>query len=89
MAKQQFLDGMEPPSIPKIDKLADEYAEARYQRMALLKEEINKRDLLQIAMQEEGLESYETPDGKKVVIDYKSKLKVLAQKAEDEAAEDE
>lgn len=77
--KQRHLEGMEPPSIPKLDKLADTYVERRGERMAMLQSEIAARDLLEAAMHENGLTSYEY-DGKTVEIVATQKVKVRTKK---------
>lgn len=78
-SKQGHLEGMEPPSIPKIDKLADAYVEARTERMQLLTEEVKRRDLLEVAMREAGLKVYEY-DGKTVELVAEEKVKVRTKK---------
>jgi hypothetical protein len=83
-AKQRHLPGLEPPSIPKIDKLADTYVEHRNSRMAKLEEETAAKDLLWAAMIEAGLKSYETPDGMVVEILSEEKIKVKKKKPESE-----
>ncbi len=60
--KQGYLPGMEPPSIPKIDNLADKYRDIRNERMELTKQEVAAADLLDAAMREHGLTTYEYRD---------------------------
>jgi hypothetical protein len=57
--KQRHFEGMEPPSNPKLDVLAEQYVEARNDRMEMLKEEIKRHDLLELAMKDAGLSHYE------------------------------
>lgn len=73
--KQLYIEGMEPPCIPAIDKLADELYETRAERMRLTQEEGDKADLLETKMKEHGLDSYEY-DGKIVKLERLEKVKV-------------
>lgn len=84
--KQGHLPGMEPPRNKDLDRLADAYADARDERMQLLRTEINKRDLLHAKMTELGLKFYEF-DGKTVEIIADEKVKVRMKK--DEPKDDE
>ena len=74
---QGYLKGMKPPSIPKIDKLADRYVADRDTRMAMLKDEVASRDLLEAAMKEAGLKRYEY-DSKVIELVETEKVKVRA-----------
>lgn len=67
----------------KIEALAFEYAESRDARMAQLKDEIDKRDDLIEAMEEEGMEVY-TRNNLTVVLDHKTKVKVRVSGSEGE-----
>ena len=78
-AKQQHLPTMEPPSIRKIEQLADRYTDARDDRMAKLQEEIAAKDLLWAAMIEAGLKIYEY-DGKTIELVSEEKIKVKTKK---------
>lgn len=86
--KQGHLPGMEPPSIPKIDMLAEDYVFARNDRMEALREEIAKRDLLYAAMKEKNLTSYKN-DVCEVVISATEKVKVKRLGDEEDEAGDE
>lgn len=85
--KQKHLPGLEPPSIPKIEKLADTYVERRDERMAMLESEIAAKDLLFAAMKEAGLKHYEY-DGKLIEVLATEKVKVK-KKGGDDASEEE
>jgi hypothetical protein len=74
-AKQQYLPGLEPPSIPAIDRLAEKYVEVRNSRMEMTKEEVKNADLLEAKMKEHGLTKYEF-DGKVVELQHTEKVKV-------------
>lgn len=84
--KQKHLPGLEPPSIPKIEKLADTYVERRNERMAMLESEIAAKDLLFAAMNEAGLKHYEY-DGKIIDVVAVEKVKVKKAKSEDDENE--
>lgn len=88
--RQRQLTGLESPSIPELDDLADRYVAVRDQRQALTKDETGKRDLLQLKMKEHGLSVYEF-DGKviEVVADEKVRVrrKKSAEDTDDEADE--
>lgn len=86
--KQKHLPGLEPPSIPKIEKLADTYVERRNERMAMLESEIAAKDLLFAAMNEAGLKHYEY-DGKIIDVVAVEKVKVKKAKSEDDEGEGE
>jgi hypothetical protein len=79
-ARQQFLPLMAPPSIPKIDKLADEFFDARQDKQAAAEAEKTKGDLLWAAMRQEGLARYEYPGGV-VELEDKHRVKVTKDKA--------
>ena len=87
--RQARLPGMEPEKNPAIERLAEAYVEVRNRRMVLTKEEVGKRDLLQVKMHESGLKSYEY-DGKIVELVGVEKVKVRSSKdGGDEDEEDE
>ena len=87
--RQARLPGMEPEKNPAIERLAEAYVEVRNRRMVLTKEEVGKRELLQVKMHESGLKSYEY-DGKIVELVGVEKVKVRSSKdGGDEDGEDE
>lgn len=86
--KKTHLPGLEPPSIPKLEKLADTYVERRNERMAMLESEIASKDLLFAAMNEHGLKHYEY-DGKIIDVVTEEKIKVKKAKSDDEGESDE
>lgn len=76
-AKQDYLDGMKPPSIKAIDKAADAFVEARNTFQNAQKKMEERRAILDALMHEHQLEQYEY-DGKLVKYDGEPKLKVVA-----------
>ncbi len=85
--KQGYLADMEPPSIPALDRMADELAEVRGERMRLTERETNLADLLLIKMKEHGLKTYTTSQGKKVDVVSTDKIKVRRPSEENGEAE--
>jgi hypothetical protein len=77
--KQSLIPGTEPPSIPELDALADQYVNLRDSRMELGRDEVNKRDLLATKMKEHGLTRYEYGDS---VVEIKQAEKVKVRKSE-------
>ena len=87
--RQARLPGMEPPVNKDVERLAEAYVELRNERMGMLRNEIAKRDLLQLKMHELGLTTYEY-DGKIVELVGTEKVKVRSSKdGGDEDGEDE
>jgi hypothetical protein len=80
--RQQHIPGTEPPSVPEIDKAAEEYVEARDLRMGQQKIEITRQDTLLRLMKEHKLMVYEY-DGKVVTIKDLEKVKVKRAKSAD------
>jgi len=78
-AKQQFIPGTEPPSIPALDEAAEKYVGIRDDRMRLTKAEAKAIDELLDLLREHGLASYEF-DGNVVEISHKDKVKVRRKK---------
>jgi hypothetical protein len=86
-SKQQTLPGVELPSIPAIDNVADDYREARDLRMTALEREVELGDKLKALMHEHHLTAYEY-DGKIVELNTKEKVWVRRSKdAEDDGEE--
>ena len=83
--RQSRLPGMERPSNPTIDRAADEYVEARDERMKLTKRELETGDRLKLLMKEHDLRTYENDD-LEISFDVSEKVKVKRRK--DEAATD-
>jgi hypothetical protein len=78
-AKQKHLEGMEPPSIPAIDRAADTFVDARNAFQNAQKKMEERREILDALMHEHQLEKYEY-DGKLVKYEGEPKLKVVAVK---------
>lgn len=74
-AKQEFLDGMKPPSIKEIDTAADAFVEARNTRMRHTVKEKERKIILLDLMHANGLEEY-LYDGKVIRIEGKENIKV-------------
>ena len=74
-AKQEYLDGMKPPSIKAIDRAADAYVEARNVRMAHTVKEKERKTILMDLMHQHKLTEY-VYDGKIIKIDSKENIKV-------------
>lgn len=84
-AKQQFLPGTEPERNKKIERLADRYTTARDEWQSAHKPMMDAYGLLETAMKEAKLTSYELPDGRVVEITVNEKLRVRKAKgAEDD-----
>lgn len=88
--KQELIPGTEDKLDKKLSKLAQAYAEARDDRMALLVKECAAKGALLAAMQEKKATFYRDPEtGLEVeLVEGEAKLKVRAPKDEDEDAED-
>lgn len=83
--KQAHLIGMEPPSVPEIDKAASAYCDVRDQRMEMTKVEVEKKTILLHVMQKHGFKVYDLPDGsgKQVVCTSKDNVRVRAKQDPD------
>lgn len=91
MAKNKTgsLPGMERKAIKEIEKLADEYAELRDDRMAVLKNEVDAKAKLIDAMHRNGVNTYEfEDDGETVTVELKSEEKVKVKRGTTEPDED-
>lgn len=89
MKKQSMIPGTETPSIPELDALADQYVNLRDARLELLRDEVNKRDLLAILLKKHGLSVYCYGDN---VVEVKNSEKIRVRKAafqEDDSGEEE
>lgn len=73
--KQEYLDGMKPPSIKKIDNAAEAYVDARNTRMAHTVTEKERKIILADLMKQHGLTEY-LYDGKIVRLTNKENVKV-------------
>lgn len=82
--KQKTLPDMGQQSNPKIERLADRYAEARDKWQALHKPMTDAQDLLYAAMIEASIKAYEMPDGRMVEIVASEKVKVRRAKGGDD-----
>lgn len=58
-AKQGWIEGMAPPSIPEIDEAASRYVGIRDERMRLTEEETTKKDMLLELMKKHKLKVYD------------------------------
>jgi hypothetical protein len=87
-AKQQHLEGMEPPTITEIEGKAEEYVEVRNERMSLLKKEVELQGELAELMKKHKLRNYEY-DGQTVEVVNKEKVKVRRKKDDDDEEADE
>lgn len=79
MAKQKYMEGMEPPSIPALDEAAEDYRKKRDARMRMGEKESDAQDNLIAVMREHKVETY-IYDDFKVFIDVKEKAKVKRKK---------
>lgn len=70
-----YFPGMEPPSIPEIDELAQEYVTMRDNRMGYQKEELKLNDRLLELMNQHKLPTYKF-DGLLVSVATSTKVKV-------------
>lgn len=73
--KQAHLPGMTPPKLPKVERLADRFEEARNEWQAAKQPMLDARDLLETAMKEAGITRYEF-GGKVVEIIAEEKVTV-------------
>lgn len=85
--KQGYLDGLEPPSVPAIDRAAEAYVSTRNERMELTELEVEKHAALLEQMNKAGLTTY-TYDGYVVNVLSTSKVKVKKSKEPGEAEEE-
>ena len=83
--RQSRLPGMERPSNPTIDRAADEYVEARDERMKLTQQEVALKENVRKLMKKHKRKSYssaaveitvEPPDGEDKIIVKAKKKKV-------------
>lgn len=86
-AKQQYLPGLEPPSIPAIDKAADKFIDVRDDRFGIIKRFADAKLNLVSAMKEHGLTHYEY-DGQVVDLDESASVKVAKKKAAVESGDE-
>lgn len=86
-AKQDYLDGMKPPSIKAIDKAAELFVEARNTRMSHTVKEKERKIILADLMKQNGLTEY-LYDGKIVRVISNENVKVTEVDA-DESTESE
>lgn len=86
--KQAHFAGMEPPSIPEIDRAAENYCAVRDERMRLTTDETEKKTILRALMLKNQLKNYEY-DGKEVLIDDEPTVKVRKKKVEKEDGDGE
>jgi hypothetical protein len=87
--KQQFLDGMEPPSIRAIDDAAENYYDTMLERKALTETENEQKDALIDLMKENQMARYVLPDGKVVEVTAISNVKVKSPKKANEDLNDD
>ena len=86
--KQGFLPDMAPPSVPAIEKAADDYVEARDARMAAMQPEASAKKLLTELMKKHCLSTYEY-DSRIVTLAGEPEVRVKKKKtAEDSDAEE-
>lgn len=78
-AKQQWIEGTAPPSIPAIDQAAETYIEVRDERAALSKQEAEAQTALEAVMRDNQLTRYEY-DGKIVIASSTTKIAVKRKK---------
>jgi hypothetical protein len=78
-AQQQYLEGMDPPSIPEIDQASDRFVDARNEWQALHAPMLEARKILEATMKKHQLEKYEY-DGKVVQFVAEQKIKVSTKK---------
>jgi len=64
MSKQIELKGVESKSIPELDRLVDDYEEARDERMEATKREVPAKQKLLDAMHKHEVTKYRTADDK-------------------------
>jgi hypothetical protein len=81
--RQGHLPEMEPPSIPELDDVIEEYVKLRDKRMRVEGPEREKKQELHDLMKQHKLERYEY-DGREVIFDVTEKIKVCKIKESDE-----
>lgn len=86
-AKQQRLPTMEDKVDKDLTRLVEAYVEARDERMALTKKEVDSKNLLALKMREKNLTTYRD-DHFVVTIDSVEKLKVRKDGDDEEAVDD-
>ncbi len=82
-AKQGYLNGMEPPSIPEIDTAADNFVEARNAWQSRNQPMVEAKAILEAAMKKHKLKKYEY-GGKIVTFETSETLKVNVKKPDKE-----
>ena len=87
LPKQERLPGMEDPAIEEIEEKARSYAHIRDGRMALLKQEVDLKDLLLTLMKRHNKTEYHR-DGLTITIVQKAEKVRVKIKDEDEADEE-
>lgn len=90
--KTDSLPGLEVPVIPAITEAAEAYAEKRDARMALLKEEVEKKNALMTLMHTHELTTYRDSDrDPPVTVELKTseKIKVKIGDGEEESDDSE
>ncbi len=80
--KQGFLPDMAPPSIPELDRAADDYVEARDTRIAAMAPEAEAKELLKGLMKKHNLTTYEY-DSRIVTLAGDPDVKVKKKKTEE------
>lgn len=83
--KQQFLDGMAPPSVPELDDAAEAYFDSKKERQELSQDEKDKKVSLIEKMVAHGLTRYESRDG--LIVDLLSKSNVTCKRKGDSEEE--
>ncbi len=84
------LPGMERKGIKEIEQAADEYAELRDERMAILKKEVEAKTQLINLMKKNNQAVYEfEEDGELVTVTLKSEEKVKVKRGSADDEEDE
>jgi hypothetical protein len=90
MAKTTTLPGLEPAIIPAITEAAEQYAEKRDARMALLKEEVELKNSLITLMHANKLESYRDTDrDPPISVELKTTDKVKVKVGDQQSEEEE
>lgn len=85
--KQGYLLDMAPPSVPAIEKAADDYVEARDARMAAMEPEATAKKLLTELMKKHGLSTYEY-DSRIVTLAGEPEVKVKKKKTAEEESDE-
>lgn len=85
--KTKHLPGMEPKTIATVRRAIEDYVEARDQRMALTKIEVEKKAKLMDAMKKAGITHYSV-DGREADLDVEETVKARIAPEEAEEAEE-